>query len=212
MRAKCFDGSKLAGNPRLFVNVCALLVLGALAILTAGPASAQAPQPSAPSGQNNGNQTAAGQSGNSAVDQSGQSDVFDVSIGDQLGSYVPENPQGTGEAEQPTQGQPGSGQPAATQSLVELGAPTGPAAAARSGQPAPAVIVEIPVAHSEDERRQAINNECANLVKMAAALKAQVDRTSKDELSVAVIRQANQIEQLAHRVRDEMRPAVASKN
>jgi hypothetical protein len=43
---------------------------------------------------------------------------------------------------------------------------------------------------------------------MAPALKAAVDKTTKDELSVKVVRQADHIEKLAHTVKDQMRPAV----
>jgi len=59
-----------------------------------------------------------------------------------------------------------------------------------------------------EQRRQKINGECADLLKMATSLKAQVDKTTKDELSVSVVRQAGQIETLARTVKDEMKPVV----
>jgi hypothetical protein len=62
-----------------------------------------------------------------------------------------------------------------------------------------------------DPARQQINDETASLLAMAYALKAEVDKTNKDQLSINVVRKANQIEQLARKVRDEMRP-VLSKN
>jgi hypothetical protein len=43
--------------------------------------------------------------------------------------------------------------------------------------------------------------QCAQLLALAADLKAEVDKTSAGTLSVAVVRKANQIEQLAHKVR-----------
>jgi hypothetical protein len=43
--------------------------------------------------------------------------------------------------------------------------------------------------------------ECANLLKMATDLKAAVDRTTQDTLSVTVVRKANQIEEFARKVR-----------
>jgi len=49
--------------------------------------------------------------------------------------------------------------------------------------------------------KQQIAGECAQLLKMATALKTEIDKTTKDTLSVAVVRQADQIEQLAHKVR-----------
>jgi type VI protein secretion system component VasF len=43
--------------------------------------------------------------------------------------------------------------------------------------------------------------ECADLLKMATDLKAAVDKSSKDTLSVTVVRKADEIEQYAHKVR-----------
>jgi hypothetical protein len=56
--------------------------------------------------------------------------------------------------------------------------------------------------------RQQIDSECAALLNMAATLKAEVDKTTKDELSVAVVLQAGRIEKLARTVKDQMQPAV----
>ena len=39
------------------------------------------------------------------------------------------------------------------------------------------------------------------MLKMATDLKTEVDKTSKDTLSVPVVRKAGEIEQLAHKVR-----------
>jgi hypothetical protein len=52
-----------------------------------------------------------------------------------------------------------------------------------------------------DPRQKQIADDSANLLKLATALKAEVDKTTKDELSVAVVRKAGEIEQLAHRMR-----------
>jgi hypothetical protein len=43
----------------------------------------------------------------------------------------------------------------------------------------------------------------ANLLKMANDLKANMDKTTPDTLSVAVIRQAEEIEKLAHKMRSK---------
>jgi len=48
---------------------------------------------------------------------------------------------------------------------------------------------------------QQIAQDAANLLKMANDLKTEVYKTRKDTLSVAVIRKAGQIEQLAHTLR-----------
>jgi hypothetical protein len=52
-----------------------------------------------------------------------------------------------------------------------------------------------------DPRKQQIASECANLLKMATDLKTEVDKTTKDTLSLSVVRKAGAIEQLAHKVR-----------
>lgn len=45
--------------------------------------------------------------------------------------------------------------------------------------------------------------QCANLLKMATSLKAEVDKTNKDVLSVAVVRDADQIERMAKKIREQ---------
>jgi hypothetical protein len=43
--------------------------------------------------------------------------------------------------------------------------------------------------------------DCASLLKMATELKAEVDKTTKEELSMGVVRKAGDIEQLARKIR-----------
>jgi hypothetical protein len=43
---------------------------------------------------------------------------------------------------------------------------------------------------------------------MAAELKAEVDKTTKDTLSLNVIRKADEIERLAHNVKEKMKLTV----
>jgi hypothetical protein len=50
-------------------------------------------------------------------------------------------------------------------------------------------------------QRKQIADDCANLLKLANGLKADVDKTTKDELSVTVVREAGEIEQLARKMR-----------
>lgn len=49
--------------------------------------------------------------------------------------------------------------------------------------------------------KEDVPSECADLLKMATDLKQEVAKTTKDTLSVTVIRKAGEIEQLAHKVR-----------
>ncbi len=52
-----------------------------------------------------------------------------------------------------------------------------------------------------DPHRQQIVSECADLLKLATDLKEQVDKSTKDQLSVKVVRDASQIEKLARKVK-----------
>jgi hypothetical protein len=53
------------------------------------------------------------------------------------------------------------------------------------------------------EAGDTVSSECADLLKLATGLKADVDKTTKDELSVAVVRDASQIESMARKMRDD---------
>jgi hypothetical protein len=92
--------------------------------------------------------------------------------------------------------------PASTSDAAEK-----PGAASES----PASVTPAPAAMSseasspEQQRKQEVAGECANMLKMATELKAEVDKTTKDELSIAVVRKAGELEQFAHKVRGDTR-------
>lgn len=58
------------------------------------------------------------------------------------------------------------------------------------------------------ERRKQIADDSTRLLKLASDLKAEVDKTSKDTLSINVIRKADEIERLAHNVKEKMKLSV----
>ena len=59
-----------------------------------------------------------------------------------------------------------------------------------------------PTGNTADEtQKQQVASECADLLKMATDLKSEVGKTTRDTLSVTVVRKASEIEQLAHKVR-----------
>ena len=58
------------------------------------------------------------------------------------------------------------------------------------------------------ERRKQIADDSAKLLKLATDLKAEVDKTTKDTLSLNVIRKADEIERLAHNVKEKMKLSV----
>ena len=60
------------------------------------------------------------------------------------------------------------------------------------------------------ERKRQIDADSAAMLKLAAELKAEVDKTSKDTLSLSVIRKADEIERLAHNVKEKMKLVVGA--
>jgi hypothetical protein len=63
-------------------------------------------------------------------------------------------------------------------------------------------------AQANAERKKQIADDTARLLKLATDLKAEVDKTSKDTLSLTVIRKADEIERLAHSVKEKMKLTV----
>jgi uncharacterized protein YpuA (DUF1002 family) len=61
---------------------------------------------------------------------------------------------------------------------------------------------------ANEERKKQISDDTAKLLKLAADLKAEVDKTNKDTLSLNVIRKADEIERLAHDVKEKMKLTV----
>lgn len=60
------------------------------------------------------------------------------------------------------------------------------------------------------ERKRQIADDSARLLKLATDLKAEVDKTTKDTLSLNVIRKADEMERLAHSVKEKMKLAVGA--
>jgi hypothetical protein len=58
------------------------------------------------------------------------------------------------------------------------------------------------------ERKKQIADDSEKLLKLATDLKSEVDKTSKDTLSLNVIRKADAIEKLAHDVKEKMKLSV----
>jgi hypothetical protein len=59
------------------------------------------------------------------------------------------------------------------------------------------------------ERKRQIDNDCAELLKLATEVKAAIDKSDKDTLSADVIRKAELIEKLAHAVKQKMKLTVS---
>lgn len=62
----------------------------------------------------------------------------------------------------------------------------------------------------ESDRKKQIADESTQLLTMALDLKAEVDKTTKDTLSLSVIKKADQIEKLAKSVKEKMKQSSGS--
>lgn len=60
------------------------------------------------------------------------------------------------------------------------------------------------------ERKKQIADDSTKLLKLATELKAEVDKTNKDTLSINVIRKADAIEKLAHDVKEKMKTSMGT--
>jgi hypothetical protein len=58
---------------------------------------------------------------------------------------------------------------------------------------------------ANQERQLALKNDTEKLLKMAVELKAYVDKTNENVLSLDVIKKSEEIEKLAHSIRDKMK-------
>jgi hypothetical protein len=65
-------------------------------------------------------------------------------------------------------------------------------------------------AAADTEPREQFADDSARLVELAADLKDEVDKTTKDTLSLNVVRKADDIEKLAHSVKEKMKLTMAA--
>lgn len=72
--------------------------------------------------------------------------------------------------------------------------------------PAPADTSK-PAAPQTPQQKQ-LADDTAKLLTLANELKAELDKSNKDTLSLSVIKKAEQVEKLAHKVRDEMKASL----
>ena len=91
-----------------------------------------------------------------------------------------------------------AGLAAATLVSIPVGAARMPVQAAQAPVPAQAP-------QSASDKQKKIAEDSAKLLQMANDLKAEVDKTSKDQMSLEVIRKADEIEKLAHDLKLRMK-------
>lgn len=61
----------------------------------------------------------------------------------------------------------------------------------------------IPPAANKTDKQKALAQQTERLCDMAAELKVQVDKTNRNILSLTVVRQAEEIEALAHKMKEQ---------
>lgn len=92
---------------------------------------------------------------------------------------------------------------------------------AKAQQSAPGSATQPPVVHApataeatgdtsksttpQTPQQKQLADDTAKLLTLANELKAELDASNKDTLSLSVIKKAEQVEKLAHQVRDEMK-------
>ncbi|MGH9607138.1 MAG: hypothetical protein ACRD3N_15730 [Terracidiphilus sp.] len=98
---------------------------------------------------------------------------------------------------------PAAAAPSAVAAAAHPDAPAGAAAPkTETPDPDPAPRVES-AAIAGAGGKNSLAGECSSMLRLAANLKREVDKTTKDELSVAVVRDAGQIEQMARQMRED---------
>lgn len=118
----------------------------------------------------------------------------------------PETQQATPAAVQPATDAQSSSAASASPAPAQKDATAPPAQQASSPAPTTGAVADqarppYPGMTPEEKRKAEVAQECADLLKLATDLKAQVDKARKDELSVTVVRKAYELEQMAHKVR-----------
>jgi hypothetical protein len=67
----------------------------------------------------------------------------------------------------------------------------------------------LTAAAPQTDKQKQLADDTAKLLQLANELKAELDKSSKDTLSLSVMKKAEQVEKLAHKVRDEMKASLA---
>ncbi len=89
-------------------------------------------------------------------------------------------------------------------SALGCNSPLAAQAGSATGGKAPRVEGEVPRPGVEERQRKLVE-DAERLVQLAQQLRTSVGKTNKDVLSVSVVREAEQVEKLAHQMRESSR-------
>jgi hypothetical protein len=67
-----------------------------------------------------------------------------------------------------------------------------------------------PAASPQTPQQKQLADDTAKLLTLANELKKEMDKSSKDTLSLSVIKKAQEVEKLAHKVQDEMKASLVN--
>lgn len=84
------------------------------------------------------------------------------------------------------------------------------AVAQQAAEQAPAAPVHVDVEKPMSPKQKQLTVDTARLQLLANELKAEMDKSSKDTLSLSVIKKAEEVEKLAHKVEDELKASLAN--
>jgi hypothetical protein len=88
--------------------------------------------------------------------------------------------------------------------------PAAQPAAAQAPATAEATVDASKPATPQTQEQKQLADDTAKLLILANELKAELDKSNKDTLSLGVIKKAEQVEKLAHKVRSEMKGQSAN--
>ena len=84
------------------------------------------------------------------------------------------------------------------------------AARAQSSEPVSAEAGKKVSLSPEAERQAVLADDTAKLLILANELKTELDKSSKDTLSLSVVKKAEEVERLARKVREEMKKSIGN--
>jgi hypothetical protein len=87
-------------------------------------------------------------------------------------------------------------------------APSAPAQ--QAAEVAPATPANADTAKPMSPKQKQLTDDTAKLQVLANELKAEMDKSNKDTLSLSVIKKAEAVEKLAHKVEDEMKASLVN--
>jgi len=83
--------------------------------------------------------------------------------------------------------------------------PASTVAAQQAAKVSPATTALVDAAKPVSPKQKQLTDDTAKLQALANELKAEMDKSSKDTLSLTVIKKAEEVEKLAHKVEAEMK-------